>query len=321
MNYRLTILLALCLSVSALSAQTAENRVHPPQYRERGAGYADLSRGVYYRVTDTSLAEGVLAEVRKAGVSVTTSAAPRRSIVLELTQAGAISGIPADASNGYRLTVTPTRISVEYASVRAAITALQQLTGLRREHLDESSRRQRLPAYEIRGWTDGSGAETFRLRNTPFLSAERLNKEFYALIPAFAAEVEIVLTTAENGWLVPGEILREIDFEVPAESRRFYTYDELNRLGDTFGGYGLELIPTFDLATPNAHFESAIGHPMLSVEGMRFVRLLLEEFFARTEFQAAAFVVPAGRYREQVEEIVARYPQITDVRFYDGVNQ
>jgi hypothetical protein len=312
MKYRLLTWFICCFLPFALTAQAVGESGFAPKYTERHIGHADLSRGLYYRSLQDSLPEAVTALLAEVGATATDTP-PRRGVVLELIQAEAIPAISTPTTNAYRMVVSPNRIRIEYTSLRAVIAALRELTALRDKQ--PASRRRRIPAGEVRGWIDASQATVYRLSATPFRSPQALEAEILGAIPPTATEVELPLTSPDNGWLLPGEVLQTIDFAVPTDTRRYYTYNQLNELSKTFSEYGLKLVPLFDLTAENPHFEATVGHTLLSVEGMRFVRMLLEEFLAYTAFPAVAFVVPEGVYRDEIARIVARYPSVT-ARYY-----
>ncbi|MDR0954243.1 MAG: hypothetical protein LBM20_02520 [Rikenellaceae bacterium] len=309
MKYRLLALFFLCFLPLALTAGEAD---FAPQYTERHMGHADLSRGLFYRPPQDPLPEAVTALLVEVGATA-TGTPPRRGVVLELIQAEAIPVISTPTANAYRMVVSSSRIRIEYTSLRAVIAALRELTALRDEQ--PTSRRRRIPAGEVRGWIAASQATVYRLTVTPFRSPQALEAEILGAIPPTATEVELPLTSPDNGWLLPGEVLQTIDFAVPTDTRHYYTYGQLNELSKTFSRYGLNLVPLFDLTAKNPHFEATVGHALLSVEGMRFVRMLLEEFLAHTAFPAVAFVVPEGVYRDQIARIVAQYPSVS-ARYY-----
>lgn len=61
----------------------------------------------------------------------------------------------------------------------------------------------------------------------------------------------------------------------PADAK--YSIDQIRRFVATAREAGGEFVPAIDLLSNNAPFEAYTGHPMSSVEGMRFVRAIIEE--------------------------------------------
>ena len=303
-NRFLFLFFACIFFLSAGKAQSTEEAVS--QRQERLGGYLKLSGGVYgERLDDPVAAESLWRFFRENRFSATKEGPYRRAKAVSLKQTEAIDRVPEGAIDAYRIWIGSSTIGFEYTSARAAAMAVQAFEDFAEKHRMEFRRLKRLPCYDIRGWRTGRNGGTFRWT------------EPESVVPPDASAVEMRLTDPVKGWIGAGAVLKAVGYNEPLYSGASVTYADIEETNRQLVAEGIDVYPVFDLSGTNERFEQVVGHPMLSVEGMRFVRMLLEAYFTETSFGSVGFVVPEGRYREQIREIVARYPQITDLRISD----
>lgn len=299
---RIPFIILFLLLVSSLGAYAQETPFAPQRTEYRsGIGNADLSRGIVL----TSGANGenppvVLRLLDKAGIPYSRGTASRRNVRLTIEQVGEIPGAPVNNGNVYSIEVSSGSIWIQYTSLLAASDAILYLGELYR-----GAHRQRLPGSYMMGWNTGHSASVFRWT------------EPGTEIPLYATRVEMMLTDPVKGWIGACDVLQAVDYPESLYTGVSFTYADIEAERQKLLANGVvEVLPVFDLTTPNRCFEEITGHSMLSVEGMRFVTLLLDAYFAESGTGAVGFIVPEGRYRDQIREIVGRYPHI-ELRFIE----
>lgn len=296
------ILLLLLLGAlpSVVSAQ--EERGAPQIVTFRSGDDADLSRGIVLMPdTDGGNPPVILRLLDESGIPYTRGNQSGRGASLEIKRVAAIRHAPENNGNVYSIEVSGGSISVEYTSPLAASDAISYLGELYRG----LGRRKRMAGQNIIGWNTNHSSSVFRWT------------EPGTEIPLYATRVEMMLTDPVKGWIGACDVLHAVDYHESLYEGAMLTYADIEAERQKLLDNGvLEVLPVFDLTTTNRCFEEVTGHPMLSVEGMRFVTLLLDAYFAESGTGAVGFIVPEGRYRDQVREIVGRYPHV-DVRFIE----
>ena len=307
MKYRLLFLsLVLLFPVLLWGVPEQRNPVASPRFAERLTGRANLSDGIYWNGDEKSgMIQSLTDFFSERGIPMNAGNRPsRKNIVLEVRQVTSIPAIPADAFHGYSIHISPSQITIRYLTPQAEILAGRQLMRLIREQ-GPIRKKVYLPCYEIRDWMTAEELTAFRW-NGP-----------QSVIPLNATIVEMMLTDPTLGWAGAGNVLQAVGYEQSLYPGADITYADIEMERKKLESRGLEVLPVFDLTDENVRFEEVTGHPMLSVEGMRFIQLLLDAYFSASGTTSVAFIVPAGRYRDQIREIVSRYPNITDLTFLE----
>lgn len=295
----------------------------PEGIRIRNSGSANLSNGVWIRSPRQDRATDLLLDFfQQEAVPVNEGGPSRKSIIVEMNLVEALPDVPSGKKHGYHLRITPSEITIKAVSPHGMTSAIRVLKQLYRESKGEKKtfsfkEKKLMPCYQITGWSPEGGDGSFRITNNPFHPASELIDKTDAVVPQEFSQVELMLTEPDRGWLIPGEILLSVNGPAAIHSGDYYTYEDINRLIKRMENFQIELIPTFDLTAPNSRFEEVVGHRMLSVEGLRFIRALLDEFLNATICDTLNFIIPEGKYRALLEEIIQEYPQVTVVHFLD----
>lgn len=299
----------LFLNLFVLAGWLGAQQPLAPEYAGKRSGRVNLSNGFYWgEVKTTAASESLAGFLGNEGITVSRNSRSGKHVLMRMRQVESIPLVPRGSRNGYSIRVEPNRIVIEYISVQGLSLACYQLENLiKREAFTRGtiSKKRSLPCYEIRGWMTDEDLAAFR-QQAPDVE-----------IPLYATTVEAMLTDRQKGWLPQTDVLAKIGYTDALYDGNACSYGTLQQGWRQLSGKGVEVIPFFDLGGTHERFEQITGHPMLSVEGMRFVSALLDDFFTNTSFPAVGFIVPEGRYRKQIETIVARYPHITDLRFLD----
>ncbi len=302
-------LLALFFFAECLRAQPLVTDDPTVRYQRAGSGYLSLDRGlVFAGDTDAKAAEGARRFFAEKGVKVDPVKKIRKIPALEWLAVEAVTGVPEGTVHGFRIEITSVRARMEYTSPRAAAAAsrvLKNLYGLNSPSAPTPGKiRHHLPAIEVRGWVDNLSSVSFRLPASGYYSPSYIEEHLHEIVPPDADRVEILFTESDRGWLIPGESMRLIHPGKTIYRDQCYSYDQIAELYEYLGSHNMELVPVFDLETPNRYFEEATGHPVLSVEGFRFVRTLLVEFMEKSRFDTLCVILKDPRYRDQLTAAV-----------------
>ena len=293
-------LFLFCSSFTVYSQNQARD-IPAPQYQELTTGYTDFTRGVHFGQAPEIPAVQELARFFETKNIPRSN--HRRSVKIVFSPLRTIPSLPADMPDGYRIILHSGRIDIDYTSSRAAMLAVRTLESLYNKHIRAVNARKRIPCYEVRGWMTDNDRIVARWTGPD------------SDIPLHAFAVEMRLTDPLKGWIGAGTTLERVGYHTSLYTGASVTYTDIETIRGQLAADGIDVLPVFDLSTANDRFEEITGHPMLSVEGMRFVRMLLEAYLNETSSVSIGFIVPEGRYRQQVREIVGCYPHITDLRF------
>ena len=282
----------------------------------RHLGTVTLSNGVYLEGEEAGLGlqrlENYLAEW---GVVVSKAAPQRRSVKFRVGRTDHIDRMPSDARHGYDLRISPLEITIEATSPQGITAAVEQFRKWYEAEVRGSLRRIQLPCAEIRGWVPASKLIVFRPDNDIFIPVSESLNGLETLIPPETDQLEWIMTDSLKGWFIPGYSLHAVGYTDPIHSGVCYSYHEIEQLAGKLNTLEIETVPVFDLRGTNARFEMLTGHPMLSVEGFRFVRVLLEEFLSETNFTAVGFIIPDEKYQEPLQEVVTRVSPSVEIQF------
>ena len=115
----------------------------------------------------------------------------------------------------------------------------------------------------------------------------------------------------KNNWRVETKSFDVINPKVKIyPSDGYYTHQQIRSVLETANRDRIELIPMVELLVENKRFEEVTGHSIFSVEGMRFVRAIIEEYAKEWKCKkicvgkSSAGVDP--RYLEFIRAAVAR---------------
>ncbi|MDR2936623.1 MAG: hypothetical protein LBU80_04695 [Rikenellaceae bacterium] len=283
-----------------------------PQVAERHPGVFSLSEGV--RLTGDPrltvlLSDGM--EVR--GIDLSPAARTKKSVEIEIEIVCELSELPVAGrgqKNAYAISVTQRSAAIRATSLRAAVLACDAFNELYNNPVAEKSgRRDRgivLPCCKMVGWETSSAAmSVFPAR---YQGSGDILAHIHDCIREGIGTIGLPMVTFE-GWLTEGRVMSLINPGQKIHAGNCYGYSELNMLRDKLAEYGIELRPSFDLVVRNEFFEQATGHAMLSLEGMRFVYVLLEEFFNFTAFDTIHVALPDKMRNAFIERLAEECPE------------
>lgn len=263
----LTIAVTLISCISAYALSLAEYPLLPvPQAIHFGKSTvfvksASLSMPYWIEAWNNILAEN----------GVTLSPKSKYSINGELVNE--IPGAPAGNDEAYSLTISKKGISVKATSEKGIYWALQTL-----RQLFAASHNNSLPECEIvdypafywRGFMNDTGRS--------YISIEELKREIN-IMSQFKMNVFHWHFTENQAWRLESKIFPMLNDSVNMERQPglYYTLQEAKELVEYAKKHNVMVLPEVDMPGHSAAFVRTFRHDMQSPEGMKILKLLLEE--------------------------------------------
>ncbi|MDE5610704.1 MAG: beta-N-acetylhexosaminidase, partial [Odoribacter sp.] len=196
----------------------------------------------------------------------------RDRIVVRLVSA--LEGIPLNRQEAYRLKVASHEIRIEAETEQGIFRALQTL----RQLVEPGKKRQVIrgcdvvdwPAFRIRGFMQDVGRT--------YLPVEELKREI-AVLSRFKINVFHWHLTENQAWRLESRIFPALNDSVNMTRcpGKYYTLEEAKELVAFCKAHHVLLIPEIDMPGHSAAFTRAFRHDMQSPEGMKILKLLLDE--------------------------------------------
>ncbi len=182
--------------------------------------------------------------------------------------------VPLNKEEAYRLYVTPRKITVEAVSERGVYWAMQTLSQL----ASWGSSRDRLPCCSITDWP------AFRIRGfmhdvgRSYISVEELKREI-AMLSRFKINTFHWHLTENQAWRLESKVFPMLNdsANMTRMPGKYYTQEEAKELVDFCKKHQVLLIPEIDMPGHSAAFVRAFRHDMQSPEGMKILKLLMDE--------------------------------------------
>lgn len=203
---------------------------------------------------------GVIEQQAAAGITVT--------LVSEL------KGVPLNRDEAYRLLVTSRKITIEAETERGVYWAMQTLAQLAeprgKKMFFHGCEIMDWPAFRIRGFMQDVGRT--------YLSMDELKREI-AILSRFKINVFHWHLTENQAWRLESKIFPMLhdSTNMTRFPGKYYTLEEAKELVAFCKAHQVLLIPEFDMPGHSAAFVRAFRHDMQSEEGMKILKLLMDE--------------------------------------------
>ena len=186
-----------------------------------------------------------------------------------------IDGAPEGNDEAYRLSVTSKGIEVQAVSPKGIYWALQTLAQL---SADSGKAPVRLPKCDILDWP------AFPLRGfmmdtgRSYISMDELKREI-DIMSRFKLNTFHWHLTENQAWRLESKIFPILNDSINMERQKgqFYTLDQARELVDYAKAHNINVIPEIDMPGHSAAFVRTFRHDMQSPEGMKILKLLMEE--------------------------------------------
>lgn len=193
---------------------------------------------------------------------------------LEITLTDSLEGVPLHPEEAYILHVTAQQITIRGTSpdgVYRALQTLRQLTARQGNHYRIAGCEiTDWPAFRIRGFMQDVGRS--------YISLDELKKEI-ALLSRYKINTFHWHLTENQAWRLESKIFPLLNDSVYTTRMpgKYYTLDEARELVDFCKRHHVLLIPEIDMPGHSAVFRRAFRHDMQSPEGMKILKLLVDE--------------------------------------------
>lgn len=196
------------------------------------------------------------------------------SSVIEVELVPSIEEARLNGAEAYRLSVSNKRIKIEAVTEQGVYWAMQTLRQLERKKGKRSSvagcEIVDWPAFRIRGFMQDVGRS--------YISMEELKREI-EILSRFKINVFHWHLTENQAWRLESKIFPMLNDSVNTIRMpgKYYTLKEARDLVDFCKKHQVLLIPEIDMPGHSAAFVRAFRHDMQSPEGMKILKLLLDE--------------------------------------------
>ena len=196
------------------------------------------------------------------------------SSVIEVELVPSIEEARLNGAEAYRLSVSNKRIKIEAVTEQGVYWAMQTLRQLERKKGKRSSvagcEIVDWPAFRIRGFMQDVGRS--------YISMEELKREI-EILSRFKINVFHWHLTENQAWRLESKIFPMLNDSVNTIRMpgKYYTLEEARDLVDFCKKHQVLLIPDIDMPGHSAAFVRAFRHDMQSPEGMKILKLLLDE--------------------------------------------
>ena len=185
-----------------------------------------------------------------------------------------IVGVRNNPDEAYRLSVSSSQIKIEATTEKGAYWALQTLRQLGQRKEGKTSfpacTITDWPAFHIRGFMQDVGRS--------YISIKELKKQI-EMLSRFKINVFHWHLTENQSWRLESKQFPMLNDSINTTRMpgKYYTLKEASELVDFCKKHNVMLIPEFDMPGHSAAFVRTFRHDMQSKEGMKILKLLLDE--------------------------------------------
>lgn len=259
--------LLCCLAFSTVTwADDCRLLPRPQQIIRSGRGF----HATVVRISTPMLQKEWETFVAERGGVVSEQARP----LIEVKQVAEIGEAALNQQEAYRLTVAPGRITVEAVTEQGVYWAMQTLAQLQRPGAKglsiEGCSVTDWPAFRVRGFMQDVGRR--------YMSVQELKKEI-ALLSRFKINVFHWHLTENQSWRLQSKIFPMLNDSVNTTRMpgQYYTLEEARELVDFCKAHHVLLLPEIDMPGHSEAFVRTFRHDMQSPEGMKILKLLIDE--------------------------------------------
>lgn len=196
----------------------------------------------------------------------------RASIEVKLVPS--LEEVPLNADEAYRLVVNNGKVTVEAVTEHGVYWAMQTLAQLQDVQKKKATFKGcsivDWPAFRIRGFMQDVGRT--------YMSIEELKREI-AVLSRFKINVFHWHLTENQSWRLQSKIFPMLNDSVNTTRMpgKYYTLEEAKDLVAFCKAHNILLIPEFDMPGHSEAFVRTFRHDMQSPEGMKILKLLVDE--------------------------------------------
>ena len=203
-----------------------------------------------------------------------TFISPKATGTIEVKLLPTLPEIPMNQDEAYRLSITKKRIIVEAVTERGVYWAMQTLRQLAEKRNSKTHIQGAeiidWPAFRVRGFMQDVGRS--------YISLDELKREIAALAK-FKINVFHWHLTENQSWRLESKIFPMLNDSANTTRMpgKYYTLEEAKELVAFCKAHHMTLIPEIDMPGHSAAFIRTFRHDMQSPEGMKILKLLMDE--------------------------------------------
>ena len=193
---------------------------------------------------------------------------------IEVKLVSSLPGVSLNADEAYLLTVESKKIKIEAVSERGVYWAMQTLAQLQdvcsKKVIFQGCDIVDWPAFRVRGFMQDVGRS--------YISMDELKREI-AMLSRFKINVFHWHLTENQSWRLESKVFPMLNDSINTTRMpgKYYTLQEAKELVAFCKAHNMMLIPEFDMPGHSEAFVRTFRHDMQSPEGMKILKLLLEE--------------------------------------------
>ena len=266
----LFILLILCLGISVAKAADVPSLLPQPQIVKWEKGYFTAKEISFSFYEGNNIEQKALKWAQEQHLKVNPDS--RKTIAISLVNS--LSDIPVNQDEAYKLTVSSDKITIKAVTENGIYRAFQTLNQLNKQtenncHITACQITD-WPAFRIRGFMQDVGRS--------YISLEELKREI-AILSRYKINVFHWHLTENQSWRLESKIFPMLNDSANTTRMpgKYYTLKEARELTQFCKEHHVLLIPEIDIPGHSAAFVRTFRHDMQSPEGMKILKLLLEE--------------------------------------------
>lgn len=288
--FRISLIIIILLSASSLNVGAVSKKSV-----NHGRNFS-LNRAIVVDCDNEAAKDKITELITKAGASVKTKGLLASKIVVDRVRN--IDGVTE--KNAFQIKVTPKKVIIHYTSDVSLSDAMLKLT--------EMVTYGKIIGKDITDWhTSPLGNEGVIDCSARILTATEIEGKIKA---ERAKQVVLILADSDN-WRIETDVFKLVN---PQQNiypdGRYYTQETIAAIIAKAARNKLTVVPMVELLTPNASFERVTGHSQFSVEGMRFVRAIIEELVQHLGCKKICLGTKSDaadeRYMQFIEDIAAK---------------
>lgn len=266
-RYILTLLLVVCTTTLFAAKNDINNLLPQPQQLEWGSG---LFKSSNVKLIGGEGVDFVAEQCEILGLEISDES----SSILEITLVDDIDAARLNQDEAYTLDVTKKKIAITATSSKGVYWAFQTL----RQLVVESGKTTSISTCQITDWP------AFRIRGfmqdvgRTYISVEELKREI-EILSRYKINVFHWHLTENQSWRLESKIFPMLNDSINTTRMpgQYYTIEEAKELVAFCKAHNVTLIPELDMPGHSAAFQRTFRHDMQSPEGMKILKLLVEE--------------------------------------------
>lgn len=269
MRNRIIFLFLFLISFNTISTVLADGNHLLPEPQQYSSLKSDFTLGKVQLSTPVLQQEWKNFILERGGVTTDNA-----SSIIAVSLVPALDGVPVNQDEAYRLKVSAHKIQVEAVCERGVYWAMQTLAQLQsvkgKKTVFAGCEILDWPAFRVRGFMHDVGRT--------YISMEELKREI-AILARYKINVFHWHLTENQSWRLESKIFPVLNDSINTTRMpgKFYTQEEAKELVAYCKAHNMTLIPEFDMPGHSAAFIRAFRHDMQSPEGMKILKLLMDE--------------------------------------------